>query len=94
MTVEYTEDQKRAAEYIGMATNQAVGGGDDPIGFLLASHAYTMRENLKLKVVADAAADCITDDRGIPGGVDAEVFFKMGSHRRIRLADVLKALKD
>lgn len=36
----YTSDQQRVANYIAEATDQNVGGGEDPIGFLLASHAY------------------------------------------------------
>jgi hypothetical protein len=36
---EYTPDQRRVAEYIAMLTGGAVGGGDDPVGFLIASHA-------------------------------------------------------
>ena len=32
----YTKDERRVAEYIA---GLGVGGGDDPIGFILASHA-------------------------------------------------------
>lgn len=34
---EYTADQKRAADYI--IEISGIGGGEDPVGFLIASHA-------------------------------------------------------
>jgi hypothetical protein len=45
-----------------------------------------LRNNAELRAVAVLAADCIHDDRHVGG----EVSFKMGGHRRIRLADALK----
>lgn len=44
----YTPEEKRVAEYIAQQTGGAVGAGDDPIGFLLASHQFTMRERRSL----------------------------------------------
>lgn len=35
---EYSPAEQRVADYIVGATNEQVGGGDDPIGFLIASH--------------------------------------------------------
>lgn len=44
----YTADEERVCEYIRQITANAVGCGDDPIGFLIASHAELRRrlENL------------------------------------------------
>lgn len=35
----YTKEEQRVADFIVERSNGAVGGGDDPIGFLLASYA-------------------------------------------------------
>lgn len=49
----YTPDQKRVSDYIQEMTDGAIGGGDDPIGFLIASHtslfveAKSWRETLR-----------------------------------------------
>lgn len=49
MTSTYTPDQARVAEYIVKLTG--VGGGDDPIGFLIASHsALSQERSLKSRV--------------------------------------------
>jgi hypothetical protein len=37
----YSPDEKRVAKFFA---DLGVGGGDDPIGFLLASHAYLASE--------------------------------------------------
>jgi hypothetical protein len=34
----YSADEKKVAEYLWELTDGTVGGGDDPIGFLIASH--------------------------------------------------------
>jgi hypothetical protein len=33
----YTRQEQRVAEYL---SSLGIGGGDDPVGFLIASHAY------------------------------------------------------
>lgn len=38
----YTPDQQRAANYIVEAAG--IGGGDDPVGFLIASHAFLAKD--------------------------------------------------
>lgn len=43
----YTKDEQRAVDYIQLITGGTVGAGDDPIGFLIASHSYTQRERRK-----------------------------------------------
>ena len=45
----YTPDQERVVEYILELTNDEIGAGDDPIGFILASHAH-LREQLRSAV--------------------------------------------
>jgi hypothetical protein len=35
----YTVEQQRVADYISKLTGGAVGGGEDPVGFLIASHS-------------------------------------------------------
>ena len=42
----YSEAERRIADYISEATSGTVGAGDDPVGFLLASHAL-LRANYK-----------------------------------------------
>jgi hypothetical protein len=34
----YSVDERRVVDYLWERTNGQVGGGDDPIGFLIASH--------------------------------------------------------
>lgn len=36
----YTPDEQRAADYLVKATKGLVGAGNDPLGFLIASHGY------------------------------------------------------
>lgn len=36
----YTPDQQRVADYIAERSGGNIGGGDDPIGFVLASYEY------------------------------------------------------
>ncbi len=36
----YTAEEKRVVEFIDQQTGGAIGGGDDPIGFLLASYVH------------------------------------------------------
>ena len=45
----YTDDEKRVCEYLQKISNNQIGCGDDPIGFLIASHNYLrlMRQKLK-----------------------------------------------
>lgn len=40
----YTAEEQRAADYIILQTGGLIGAGDDPIGFLLASHQFAMAE--------------------------------------------------
>jgi hypothetical protein len=39
----YSPDEERVADYLIEITAGAIGAGDDPIGFLIASHA-SLRE--------------------------------------------------
>ena len=50
----YDEQEKRVADYLHEITEGQMGGGDDPIGFLIASH-NTLR--IINKSVRDAADD-------------------------------------
>lgn len=34
----YSPEEQRVADYIAELTNNQIGAGDDPIGFLIASH--------------------------------------------------------
>lgn len=43
----YSADELRVVEYIRSVTNNNVGAGDDPIGFLLVAHALAVRETMK-----------------------------------------------
>lgn len=86
----YNADEERVCDYLRRITDDVIGCGDDPISFLIASHGAILRRSTLLKAVADAAEGCLHDDRHVGG----EVSFQMGGHRRIRLADALKALKE
>jgi hypothetical protein len=45
----YTPEEKRVSDYIQEITGGLVGSGDDPIGFLLASHAQLRFDHDDLK---------------------------------------------
>lgn len=40
----YTADEQRVCEYLLQMTQNQIGCGDDPIGFLIASHAFSRAE--------------------------------------------------
>lgn len=84
----YTPEQSRVCDYLREITHDQVGCGDDPIGFLIASHQMLRQQRQDLQAVAATARECLHDDRHAGG----DVTFKMGGHRRIRLANALKAL--
>lgn len=44
----YSKDEERVVDYILHITDGTVGAGSDPIGFLIASHAFTQRERRRL----------------------------------------------
>lgn len=46
----YTPDQQRAANYIAEA---GIGGGDDPVGFLIASHAFLAKDAARYRWLRD-----------------------------------------
>ncbi len=44
----YTKDQQRAADYIVSIAN--IGGGEDPVGFLIASHSALREKLVRMKL--------------------------------------------
>jgi hypothetical protein len=46
----YSADEQRVAKYF---FDRGVGGGDDPIGSLMASHAYAMAQLAELRAKLD-----------------------------------------
>lgn len=42
----YSKDEERVAKWL---CERGVGGGNDPIGFILTAHEYAMQENKNLK---------------------------------------------
>jgi hypothetical protein len=52
---EYSADEKRVSDFIQDLTKGAIGSGDDPIGFLLASYANLIAERRTMEQVAAAA---------------------------------------
>jgi len=52
---EYSPDEKRVSDYIQSLTDGAIGSGDDPIGFLIASHSALLAEQKSSMEVAVAA---------------------------------------
>lgn len=55
----YTRDEKRVAQFL---SNLGVGGGDDPIGFILLSHATLAAERDQWKKRAMEYAAQLTHD--------------------------------
>lgn len=49
----YSNDEKRVVEYLW---EREIGGGDDPIGFILSSHAWLVAERKDVRLFLD---DCI-----------------------------------
>lgn len=41
----YSPDEQRVCDYIAVVSNGQIGAGDDPIGFLIASHRYLSQRN-------------------------------------------------
>lgn len=42
----YTKDEKRVAKFF---SDKGLGGGDDPIGFILSSYEYIIQERNELR---------------------------------------------
>lgn len=53
----YTDAEKRVADYLTQLTDNQIGGGEDPIGFLMASHAYLVHERAEVRRVIREACD-------------------------------------
>lgn len=45
----YTADELRVVDYIRKITHDVVGAGDDPIGFIMASHSELARQRHELQ---------------------------------------------
>jgi len=45
----YTYEEMRVVDFIQVLTDNQIGGGDDPIGFILASYGYIQSENQELR---------------------------------------------
>jgi hypothetical protein len=58
-TKPYTPDEQRVVDYINEITEGKIGAGNDPIGFLIASHAYTMRERQTEKGVTQMLQETV-----------------------------------
>jgi len=64
----YTEDEERVARFL--SDDVGLGGGDDPIGFVIASHAELARQkNLLASRLRDAGLsdDVWGDGPDVPG---------------------------
>lgn len=57
---EYSADEKRVSDYIQTLTEGMIGSGDDPIGFLIASHAALVADR---ETATEAAAAARVDER-------------------------------
>lgn len=53
----YSKDEDRVAEWLVDKTG--IGGGDDPIGFILVSHEYIAASNRRLRSALNIAWDYI-----------------------------------
>lgn len=54
----YTPDESRVAEFIW---DRGLGGGDDPIGFILASYAYLAADRSDLRRVNDSLVAALNE---------------------------------
>ncbi len=68
----YTPDQQRVVEYVTEITNGGIGGGDDPVGFLIASHAE-LRARERPPADAVEAAKRIVEFNPLHGDFDDEL---------------------
>lgn len=84
----YTEDEARVAKFFADA---GAGGGDDPIGTLLACHAYAMQERNRfregLNIIAQAGtvhggAWCVAQAYGYLNDLDFDQFPETGNPPR------------
>ncbi len=57
----YSADEQRVAAFLSEA---GAGGGDDPIGFILASHRSLAEQRNALRVAAKPFVDCVFNDNG------------------------------
>jgi hypothetical protein len=89
----YSDDEKRIVNWLFKLTNNQIGGGDDPIGFFMASYESVLHERKELKQhIAALQLDndrlhalCITETE--PGERDlAQESFDIGCEYQ-RIAD-------
>lgn len=45
----YSPDEQRVADWLCKRSGENIGGGDDPIGFLMVSYEYVMASNANLR---------------------------------------------
>jgi hypothetical protein len=65
--IPYDRQERRVVDYLHQITHE-IGGGDDPIGFLIVSHAYSRHEIHLYRKVACAATKLLEScDRADPG---------------------------
>jgi hypothetical protein len=55
----YSEEERRVADYLVKLTSGQVGAGDDPIGFLMASHGFIIEQRRQQSVTIRALKDTI-----------------------------------
>lgn len=55
--IEYTPDQRKVVDYITLITEGAIGGGPDPVGFLIASHSELRQKLSEVMKERDALKD-------------------------------------
>lgn len=56
----YSADERRVADFIVKMSKENVGGGDDPIGFLMTSYAWLIEER---KALIDRPAPAPSEDQ-------------------------------
>lgn len=83
---EYSSDEERVSDYIQEITNNQVGSGNDPIGFLIASHKHFVSEckllrqsndNLKTKLKQAKESLVEVDTDTITSQID-DIYNKLG----------------
>lgn len=66
----YSPDEKRVAEWF---FEKGIGGGDDPIGGLLAMHEYIMGESRNLKEKCAVKAETVPINTFLTDGVAGQI---------------------
>ena len=86
-TAAYSASEQRVANYITEITKENVGGGADPVGFLIASHAALIAERRSTAKEADRS-EALKDALAAIGHADS-----VGEAEQ-RILDLIEKVED